>query len=171
MPALRSRNCLPALMIASGAIALAPACLATDAFNSTATVEVIGGPHAGIHTIDADSACSYAANQKSRHFDTMLLNNKKDPKALSQLGVSLGNMTGPTTTNLADFKVYLKFGKFDDSRGTAYLAGTQPVTLKTGGPGRVTFKDAGKNVQLSFEVQPQPGITVKGSVSCAAARY
>jgi hypothetical protein len=158
--------------IAAALVAATIVCSAADAPKSRATIEVIGGPLAGKDTMTAENGCDYAENRKPRHFHSLLNNELKDPKAFTLLQVDIRNMGGATTTKLADFEVSVNFGEFDDrQRGTWYFAGSNPTSQKTGGTGSVTCKDAGENAQVSFETQPQPGITVKGVITCKALRY
>jgi hypothetical protein len=50
--------------------------------------------------------------------------------------------------------------------GTHYMSGTNNLTGRAGGPGKVLLKEDGKTAQLTLDLQPQDGISVKGTVSC-----
>jgi hypothetical protein len=161
------------LVIAATFALLAPQPSAAQEKTSSVTIEVIGGPHAGKHTLlNVPNGCNYSERRKPPSFGSNLGRDSKDPKALTSMQMNIRNLTATTTSDPADFEVSLTFGPVMDSRlGTFYISGSNTTSGRKGGPGTVTFKDVGKDAQVTFEIKPQPDVTVKGTVTCALLRY
>jgi hypothetical protein len=136
---------------------------------SEARIDVQGGPHAGAHTLKvADVGCElYKRPNKPRYFNVNFgLQGVKDPKVLSFVLVRVSNADGPGAPAPADFEASVIFGKMNDASSTFYMSGSNRTTGRQGGPGQVLLKDDGKQAQVKLDLQPQAGVTVKGTVTC-----
>jgi hypothetical protein len=77
-------------------------------------------------------------------------------------------MSGNRASSQADYNVSITFGPVMDTRlGTFYMSGSNTTTGRTGGTGTLIVKDSGKgDAQVTFDLQPQPGVAVKGVIIC-----
>jgi hypothetical protein len=140
--------------------------------SSEASITVTGGPHAGTHTLKvADVGCEVSKSKgQPKYFnDNFGVDNMKDPKRLSFVLVRIRNADGPGSPAPADYEASVIFGPMGNG-GTDYMSGTNNLTGRAGGPGKVLLKEDGKTAQLTLDLQPQDGISVKGTVSCTVIR-
>lgn len=154
------------------------ACLVLDSsaqVTNIASIEVVGGPMAGTHTLSAsDVGCIiYEASKdgsKPKRFD---MNfglpptdpRAKDPRALTLVQVVLRNASGKGPLQQADYVASLTFGPFGDDSSTWYMSGVDPLGRK-GGTGTVVLQDEGTRATVTLDLQPKPGVSVKGTVTC-----
>ena len=144
-----------------------PAFAAT--YNSEATLTVTGGPHAGTHTLKVDDIGCEVRRRPGRpkYFnDNFGQQGVKDPKKLSFVLVRTRNADAPGGPAAADFEASVTFGPVMSSGQTFYMSGSNDTTGRTGGPGKVLLKEDGKLAQVLLDLQPQPGVSIKGTVSC-----
>jgi hypothetical protein len=173
----RGHRSVASRLFAIGVVALCGAGLMSPVVakeaSSSATIEVIGGPHAGKYTLlQVPNGCNYSERSTPRDFNSALGRDSKNPKALTMVRVNLRKMTGATQTDPANFDVSVSFGPVMNERlGTVYFTGYNATSGRKSGAGTVTFKDAGQDVQVTFDLKPQPGIVVKGTVTCTVLRY
>ena len=161
--------CILVAVLAVGSAAVLPA----QTRSAATTIEVTGGPHAGKYTLaSTDSGCLISERKGVKQFSvnfgippTDL--RSKDPKALTSITVNIRNVTSKAPP-LADFEASMTFGPLMDTRlGTFYMSGSNTTTGRKGGPGTVMFKESGgKDAMVSFDLQPDSGIVVKGTISC-----
>jgi hypothetical protein len=166
-----SRFCAIGLVALCGAGSISS--VAAKEESSSATIEVIGGPHAGKHSLlRVPNGCNYSERSTPRDFNSALGRDSKDPSALTMVRINLRKMAGGTQSDPANFDVSVSFGPVMNKRlGTVYFTGYNATSGSKSGTGSVTFKDSGQDVQVTFDVQPQPGIVIKGTVTCTVLRY
>jgi hypothetical protein len=155
-------------------LAGAAASVAAQEHTSAATIEVVGGPHAGKHTLVVRNVgCTLSELPKGiKRFNSNFGKDSKDPKALTFVLVSIRNANGPGAPSHADFDASVTFGPVMDKRlETYYMSGSNPTTGRQGGTGTVILKAGDKDAQVTLELQPQPGVSVKGTVTCTLIRY
>jgi hypothetical protein len=142
--------------------------------SSAATIEVIGGPHAGKYTLNStDSGCLISERGKGAKKFSVNFGipptdpRSKDPKALTSINVDIRNVTA-TAPPPSDYLAQMTFGPVMDTRlGKFYLSGSNPTSSQKGGPGTVMFKESGgKDATVSFDLAPESGIVVKGTITC-----
>ena len=163
-----------ALNSAARAAALACSLLAAGAafaapHRSEATLTVTGGPHAGTHSLQVDDVGCEVRRRPGRpkYFnDNFGLEGVKDPKKLSFVLVRIRNAEAPGGPAPGDFEASVVFGPMMSKGETFYMSGSNDTTGRTGGPGKVLLKEDGKVAQVSLDLQPQPGIAIKGTVTC-----
>ena len=149
--------------IATGAMAHAAS------HSSQATLIVTGGPHAGTHSLKVDDVgCEVRRRPgKPKYFnDNFGLQGVNDPKALSFVLVRMRDADSPGGPAPADFEASVVFGPMMDKGETFYISGRNDTTGRTGGPGKVVLQEDGKVAKVSLDLQPQPGIAIKGTVTC-----
>ena len=148
--------------------------LQADARSAAATIEVIGGPHAGKYTLaTTDSGCLISERAKGKKpFEANIGIpvtdlRSKDPKALTSIRLHIFNVTATAPTP-SDYQASVNFGPVMDTRlGTFYMSGFNSATGRKGGPGTVMFKNGGgTDATVSFDLQPESGIVVKGTITC-----
>ena len=135
--------------------------------NSAATIEVIGGPHAGKHTLQVtDVGCQLSESSKGpKRFNSNFGNNSKNRQQLTFALVRIRNVTnGPPAPE--DFEATFIFGQVDKA-GKMYMSGSQPEAQRQGGPGKVLLVTAGKEARITLDLQPEAGVTIKGTVVCS----
>jgi len=137
------------------------------------TIEVTGGPHAGKHTLaSTDSGCLISERKGVKQFSVTFGipptdPRSKDPKALTSITVNIRNVTAKAPPP-EDFEASMTFGPVMDTRlGKFYMSGSNTTSGRKGGPGTVTFKESGgKDATVSLNLQPDSGISVKGTITC-----
>ena len=146
--------------------------LQADARSAAATIEVIGGPHAGKYTLaTTDNGCLISERAKGRKPFGVSIGipptdpRSKDPKGLTSIRVNIRKVTA-TAPPPADFEASMTFGPIGDRLGTFYMSGFNSTTGRKGGPGTVMFKNSGTDATVSFDLQPESGIVVKGTITC-----
>jgi hypothetical protein len=146
-----------------------------DARSAAATIEVIGGPHAGKYTLaTTDNGCLISERAKGKKPFTAHIGipptdpRSKDPKALTSIMLDIFNVTA-TAPPPSDYLVQMTFGPVMDTRlGTFYMSGSNNTTGRKGGPGTVMLKNSGgTDATVSFDLQPESGIVVKGTITCS----
>ncbi|MGH7460294.1 MAG: hypothetical protein ACREMA_04610 [Longimicrobiales bacterium] len=144
---------------------------------NTASLEVVGGPLAGKHTLDvSDVGCTiFEANKernKPKYFDVNFGlpptdPRSRDPRALTFVKVTIRNASVKGPVPQEEYEAAVTFGPLlDRDRETFYMSGFNPTMGRKGGTGIVTLKDEGKSAEVTLDLQPKPGVTVKGTVTC-----
>ena len=133
-------------------------------------IEVIGGPRAGHHSlVSTEAACTIS--QRTKRFSVNLGlpetdRRAKDPKVLTWMLVVIRNMSkAPAKPD--DFEASMHFGPVLDTKvGTFYMSGVNTTIGRRGGGGSVVLKDTGKSAKVLLDLQPTPGVTIKGTLTC-----
>ena len=61
----------------------------------------------------------------------------------------------------------MNFGPvMDTKKGAFYMSGSNTTTGRHGGGGSVRVEERGKDARVLLDLQPQPGVVVKGEVTC-----
>ena len=134
---------------------------------------MIGGPHAGKHTLaSTDSGCLISDRKGVKGFSVNFGipptdPRSKDPKALTSIMVNIRNVTAKAPPP-SDFEASMTFGPVMDTRlGTFYMSGSNTTSGRKGGPGTVMLKESGgKDATVSLDLQPTSGIVVNGTITC-----
>ncbi len=143
--------------------------------SSTATVEVIGGPHTGSYTLASPPDVGCMISERAGKPKKFSVNfgipesdaRSKDPRALTFVVASIRDASGTGPAPAADYEASLSFGPVMDTKnGTFYMSGSNPTSGRKGGSGTVRLEDHGKDARVVLDLQPQPGVAVKGIVSC-----
>ncbi len=154
--------------------------LATVAFTATgalaadrseAKLTVIGGPHAGTHALKVDGVgCEYRKRPSgAMYFNVNFgLQAVKDPKTLSLVLVRIPNADGPGSPPHAGYLAQVNFGDIADRKtNTLYTSGTDNnVPDRQGGTGKVLLKVEGRVANVAFDLQPQAGVSIQGTLTC-----
>lgn len=144
---------------------------AASATYSDARLEVTGGPHAGSHSLRVDDVgCEYRLRPNGqRRFNVNFgVQGLKDPNQLSFVLVRIPDASGPDSPPPSGFEATVTFGRFMDAKAsTEYLSGVDAHNpARKGGTGRVLLKPDGSRVTVTLDLQPQAGVTIKGTVIC-----
>ena len=134
---------------------------------STATIDVVGGPHAGKHTLQVtDVGCLLSEPSTGpKRFNSNFGNDTKNRQQLSFALVRIRKVTsGPPAPE--DFEATFIFGP-DHRAGKMYMSGSNAEAQRTGGPGKVLLVTGGKEARITLDLQPEPGVTIKGTVVCS----
>jgi hypothetical protein len=137
--------------------------------SSEAALTVTGGPHAGTHALQVqDVGCEIRRRPgRPKTFNANFgVQGVTDPKKLSFVLVRIRNADAPGGPAPTDFEATATFGPVMGKGETRYLSGKDDVG-RTGGPGTVLLKDDGKGAQVTLDLQPQPGVAIRGTVRCA----
>ena len=122
-----------------------------------------------------DVRCIEFHSQTDRPNPAPLLSVRGQPGALPALTYVVVNIRKVTANAPppSEFEVSVTFGPVMDTRlGIVYMSGSNTTSGKKGGTGTVLVKDSGKDPTVSFDLQPQAGIVIKGTISCTnALRY
>ena len=135
--------------------------------NSAASIEVTGGPHAGKHSLQVtDVGCQLSESLNGpKRFNSNFGNDSKNRQQLTFALVRIRNVTNGTPT-AEDFEATFIFGDVDKG-GKMYMSGSQPEAQRKGGGGKVLLGTAGKEARIALDLQPEPGVTIKGTVVCS----
>ena len=143
--------------------------------SSTATVDVIGGPHAGSYTLASPPDVGCMISERAGKPKKFSVNfgipesdaRSKDAGALTFVAVSIRNASGTGPAPAADYEASVSFGPVMDTKnGTFYMSGSNPTSGRKGGSGTVRLEEHGKDARVVLDLQPQPGVAVKGTVAC-----
>lgn len=143
--------------------------------SSTATLEVTGGPHAGRYTLASPPDVGCMISERAGKPKKFSVNfgipesdaRSKDSRALTFVVVNIRNASGTGPAPAADYEASISFGPVMDTKnGTFYMSGSNTTSGRKGGSGAVRLEDHGKNARVVLDLQPQPGVAVKGTVSC-----
>ena len=137
--------------------------------SSQATLTVTGGPHAGTHSLKVDDVgCEVRRRPgKPKYFnDNFGLQGASDPKTLSFVVVRMRDADSPGGPAPTDFEASVVFGPVMGKGETFYISGRNETTGRTGGPGKVVLQEDGKLAKVSLDLQPQPGVSIRGTVTC-----
>ncbi|RZL40459.1 MAG: hypothetical protein EOP35_00865 [Rubrivivax sp.] len=160
------RRTLAAAVMAS----FAALSVADGPHHSEASLVVTGDPHAGQHLLKVDDVgCEVVKRPgKPKYFNANFgLPGVKDPNKLSFVLVRIPKADGPGSPPPSDFEATVNFGPFMNKGATVYMSGTDKNNpSRKGGPGTVMLKEDGKQARVTLDLQPQPGITIKGTVTC-----
>jgi hypothetical protein len=137
--------------------------------SSTASIEVVGGPMAGKHTLSSSEAACMVSEGFEINLGLLATDPRfRDPKALTLLSIALQDVSGIGPVPHDKYGVGVHFGPLqDDQLETVYLSGAGRTVMRKGGTGTVILKDQGKNnVDVMLDLQPEAGVVVKGTVRC-----
>jgi hypothetical protein len=160
------------LFIAVSTAATATVGTSAADLSSSVTLEVVGGPHAGKHSLKSNNGCIYAESSSPRNIEANLGMVSKDPQALTMVRSSVHNISRSEAHDASEFQFMLAFGTVGDkNHGTEYAVGdfTRNNRGKSGS-GTMSMKDLGKDVQVNFDVQPEAGVQVRGVITCDPVR-
>ena len=150
--------------------AAAAQAMADGPHHSEATLTVTGGPHAGQHTLRVDDVgCEVVRRPgKPRYFNANFgSQGVKDPGKLSFVLIRIPNADGPGSPPPSGFEATINFGPFMNKGATVYMSGTDKNNpSRKGGTGSVLLTEDGKQARVTLDLQPQPGIGIKGTVTC-----
>jgi hypothetical protein len=143
--------------------------------SSTATIDVLGGAHAGKHTLASPPDVGCMISERPGKPKRFTVNygiptddpRSSDPNALTFIAVVIRNANGAAPAATGDYEASVNFGPvMDTKRGVFYMSGSNATTGRKGGGGSVRLEDHGKDARVLLDLQPQPGIVVKGTVTC-----
>ena len=140
--------------------------MSATARSNLAMIEIIGGQLAGKYTLEADDVgCELSEHSAKKTFSMNFGKDTHVATELSFITVDIRNV-GSQPLAQSDYLAAVTFGEVTGTHNTFYMSGSNKTTGKAGGPGKVTLNDAGKAIEVVLDLQPAPGITIKGSVSC-----
>ncbi|HSI47270.1 MAG TPA: hypothetical protein VLA61_03290 [Ideonella sp.] len=138
--------------------------------HSEADLTVTGGPHAGQHTLKVDDVGCEVVHRpgKPKYFNSNFgSQGVNDPKKLSFVLIRIPDADGPGSPPPSGFEATINFGPFMNKGATVYMSGTDKNNpSRKGGTGTVLLKEDGKQARVTLDLQPQPGVAIKGTVTC-----